>query len=264
MNKLDHRLIKIRKSSAPIGTMFHAVLGYPTLDDSLRLVRGMIDDGVDIIELQLPFSDPAADGPAIMNANDVAMRQSVTTYQLLEALSSIARTTDTPIIAMTYYQIVFAHGVHDFVSHLANAGVSGLIVPDLPPEEDEIDKVSATCKKMNISFVPVISPNSSDTRILQNIARAESMVYCTARQGITGQETTIDSSTSKFIERVQSHTDLPSALGFGISSPTHIKSLHNVADVAIVGSAIVNALDTSGVDGALMLVQELVEAAHHV
>jgi tryptophan synthase alpha subunit len=165
---------------------------------------------------------------------------------------------------MSYFQIVHAYGVQKFVTILTESGVSGLIIPDLPPEEDKIEGLVLACHAAGISFVPVISPNTSTQRIKLNIKRSGGLIYCTARQGITGQKTTIDKPIYDFLRQVEAQSSIAKAVGFGISKPSHIKMLIGHAEVAVIGSAIIKATDQGRIEDGIALVHKLAAAASTV
>lgn len=258
---MTNNLLRIKleqlKQQNHLGIMCHAVLGYPTLNQSIELVRGMIKAGADIIELQLPFSDPMADGPLIMGANERALKQNLTLQQCLSVIPALC-SERTPIVVMSYFQLIYAYGVQKFITALLKSGVSGLIVPDLPPEEDATEGLALACRAANISFIPVLSPNVSKRRIKLNADRASDLLYCTARQGITGQKTIIDQQTHNFLERIKLNSSLARAVGFGIAKPSHIQALFGHAEIAVIGSAIIRDIEKDGLEAGLKLVRKLV------
>lgn len=245
-----------------LGIMCHAVIGYPSSKDSILLANGMIEAGADILELQIPFSDPIADGPLIMHANELALKRGISTAQSFKLISKISNPIKVPIVVMTYFQIIHAYGVKRFVNNLAESNASGLIVPDLTPEADEIEGVVEVCRAANICFIPVVSPNTSMRRVELNTSRADGLLYCTARQGITGQETKLDNPIYSFLREVEKHSSIAKAVGFGISKPGQVKALMGHAEVAVVGSAITKIINENDVQDAIRLVSKLVEAAH--
>lgn len=259
-NQLQTKLVELKRQNR-IGIMCHAVIGYPTLTESVELIEGMIKAGADIIELQVPFSDPMADGPLIMHANQVALEQGGSTKQSLQSISELTNESGVPITVMTYFQIIHACGVKQFVDTLVSASVSGLIVPDLTPEADEFEGLVVACRSANISFIPVVSPNTSMQRVKLNISRADGLLYCTARQGITGQKTTLDNPIYSFLHQIETYSQIAKAVGFGISNPAQVKALIGHAEVAIVGSAITRAIHENDIKNAVKLVSKLVSAA---
>lgn len=237
--------------------MCHTVFGYPTLSQSLELMQSMIDSDVEIIEIQLPFSDPIADGPEIMFANNIAIKNGASIETCLKAIKRL-NLHSAKIVLMSYFQPVFVHGVDSFVREAAQSGVSGLIVPDLPPEEDIIEGLRESCKKHGIGFIPVLSPNISPQRLKLNLTMANDFVYCTSRTGITGQMTSLNGELNVFVREVRKITNVPIAVGFGIKTPKDIQSLICLADIAVVGTAITRAITKDGVEGAIKLVNRLV------
>lgn len=242
-NKLDSALQTI-KSSKKIGLMTHVVVGYPKPDQTELVIEALVKGGSDIIELQIPFSDPIADGPTIMEACDIALSNGANPSMAMSIMENVtAKYQSTPFIFQSYYNPVLRYGVKRFCADAAGAGASGLIIPDLPPEEEKHEQLHVSCKKHNLSLIRVLSPASTKQRIQNNSTLAESFIYFASRYGVTGSNTEIDPQLSKHITQMREVIQLPIAVGFGISKQEHVKALQGEADIAVVGSAIIHTLE---------------------
>lgn len=244
MNLIDKQLEEI-KSEKRIGLMTHVVVGYPSLDLTVRLAEIMANTGADFIELQIPFSDPLADGPTIMKACEDALESGVKVKDSFEAAKMISSKVSTPLLFMAYFNTVFKYGIEKFCRDAKKAGVSGLIVPDLPMEEEDNEEFIKNCRKYSLYKIHVLSPASTDERLRKNAKKAKGFVYCTARQGITGAQKELNSNILAYLKNVKKHFDIPVAVGFGISKKEHINMLLSHADIAIVGSAILDMINKS-------------------
>jgi len=239
MNKIEEQLNKI-KSEGRIGLMTHIVIGYPNLETSKVLVKAMAEAGIDFIELQIPFSDPVADGPTITKANQDSLDHQTSVKQSMELMAEMTKTTEIPLLFMTYFNIVFNYGVKEFCHDASQAGCSGLIIPDIPLEEENEEKFIYHCEENNLIAVRSISPASTDERLRKNAEVAKGFVYFAGRKGITGSRTDLDPQLLENIERVKKFFKIPVAVGFGISKSEHLKQLHGKADMAVIGSALVD------------------------
>ena len=248
MRKLQETLqdISNRKSSDRPGLMTHVVLGYPSLDESIEIVKAMSKAGVDLIELQIPFSDPMADGPTIMRANEEALREGVTPAQCMQAMGELSSKIETPLLFMSYFNIVFSYrsnsggksGIKCFLEEAQEAGAQGLIVPDVPPEENR-EGYWTLSKKHNLIPVPLVSPLTSKKRLQTIASNAEGFVYCVSTTGTTGTRTKIPDTLPEYLKRVRRAFKLPLAVGFGISTAEQVNAVGEHAEIAIVGSAMI-------------------------
>ncbi|MDP3987559.1 MAG: tryptophan synthase subunit alpha [Candidatus Levybacteria bacterium] len=225
--------------------MTHIVVGYPSLDKTLSIARIMVKAGVDFIELQIPFSDPLADGPTIMRACEESLKQGTKVKDAFEVMKTLTSQISTPLLFMSYYNIVFKYGTQKFIKDAKEAGAYGLIVPDMPIDEEEEEHFFAFCKKYGLKNIQVISPASTDNRLKKNAKVANGFVYCTAHQGITGAKNQLDPNISSYLQRVRKYFSIPMAVGFGISKKEHLKILRPYADIAVIGSAIINVINSS-------------------
>lgn len=240
-NKLELTLQAIRQK--PIGLMTHVVVGYPSLEETKNIITTMAQNGTDIIELQIPFSDPLADGPTIMKACEKALENGTRVKDAVILMKELSQKVSVSLLFMCYYNTIFNFGTEKFIREAKEARCEGLIVPDIPIEEEQNEHFFAYCKKYKLPFIFVVSPVTSNQRLQQINKLAKGFVYATARQGITGARSSLDSSTIEFLDRVKKHISLPVAVGFGISKKAHVQQLQGHANIAIVGSAIVNIIN---------------------
>jgi len=227
------------KSPAFIG---FTVGGDPDKETSIQISRALIDAGTDILELGIPFSDPVADGPTIQRADDRALAVGTTPTMIFEIVREIRKGSDIPIVFLTYYNIVYRRGIDRFYKEAHNAGVDGILIADMPVEEsDDIIKVAA-----NYSIDPIflVTQTTSEERIQKIAARAGGYLYLVSVLGVTGVRENVSSGALDLLQRVRKFTDLPLALGFGISTPDHARTCAAAgADGVIVGSAIVDIIE---------------------
>lgn len=238
-NKIDSKLAQL-KSDARHGIMAHIVVGYPDLERSERLIECLAQAGADLIELQIPFTDPLADGPTIMGANLKALAGGITVAKVFRFAERVAKKLpDVPLLFMTYINIPFNYGMNKFCRDSASAGLTGLIVPDIPPEETAED-YHAQCLAHGLHPIYILSPSSTEKRMQVISLHTGGFIYCTARVGITGAREKQKAGLNDFFARVRSHTSLPLALGFGISSPEHVKAASELAEVSVIGSRVID------------------------
>lgn len=238
--------IRAQAKSKDILLMTHIVIGYPTLEDSYRLVKTMVEAGVELMELQIPFSEPIADGPVILRANQEALATGITVEQCLDFAERVAREFDIPFLFMTYYNILFKYGVAKFAAEMAKRGLKGAIVPDLPPEEATGYLRAMAANGLDPIFI--LAPNSPDYRLKLIAENAGGFVYCVARKGVTGAHTEFSRDLDAYLARCRKATDLPLALGFGVSSREDVEFLKGKADIAVVGSQAIRVFDRDGVE----------------
>ncbi|MBI4038557.1 tryptophan synthase subunit alpha [Candidatus Daviesbacteria bacterium] len=244
MNLIDKQLRKIEEEKR-LGLMTHVVVGYPSLETTEFLVRVMEEAGVDFIELQIPFSDPLADGPIIMRACEKALENGTRVKDAFELASRLSKQVKISLIFMAYYNTVFKYGTKKFCQDAKNVGISGLIIPDIPLEEEQQEYFIKHCKEAGLKNIRVISPVSTLERLKKNAEVASGFVYCTARQGITGVKEELDPNIATFLDKVKKLFKIPVAVGFGISKREHLNQLFNYADIAVIGSAIIDVINKS-------------------
>ncbi len=225
--------------------MTHIVLGYPSFDDSLRLIETMVASGVDLMELQIPFSEPTADGPVIVHANQKALRGGATVKDCLNLAQTAARTFDIPFLLMSYYNIPFRYGVERFVTAMSHGGLRGAIIPDLPPEEGRayLDAMDAR----TLAPILIFSPTTSFDRMRYIASYGSGFIYCVARKGVTGENTDFSDKMATYLGKCRQGTSLPLALGFGIKEKSDIDFLKGKADIAVIGSQAIRVMEQKGV-----------------
>ncbi|KAI9593914.1 tryptophan synthase beta chain [Syncephalis fuscata] len=215
--------------------------GYPTLDDTIDVLFGLEKGGADIIELGIPFSDPMADGPTIQASNDVALMQGVDVARCLSIVREARqRGLKVPVLFMGYYNPILTYGEARFIEESANAGANGFIVVDLPPEESHHFRQEA--QKFNLSFVPLLAPNTDNERIRQLTAVGDSFIYVVSKMGVTGQTAKVNSLLPDLIARVRQYTHLPLAIGFGVTTRAHFDEVGQLGDGVVIGSQFMSVL----------------------
>lgn len=231
--------VRGRLETKPLLLMTHAVVGYPSLEANWRMLERMEEAGVDLVELQLPFSEPIADGPIFVKANQEAIRAGIRWDDYFDLLGRASRKFSFPILFMGYYNSAFLMGHEQFCKRLAAAGASGFIVADLPPEEAE--DLNARARACRLDPILLMTPTNSPERLAEIARSASGFVYCVARKGVTGKRTDISRGVETFLARCRTATSLPLAVGFGISTPADVRAVRGLADVAIVGTACLEA-----------------------
>ncbi len=222
--------------------------GDPDLETTKACVLEMVKNGAGIIELGIPFSDPTAEGPVIQNANLRALNGGVTTDKIFDMVRSLRKETDVPLVFMTYANVVFSYGMERFLSSCSDIGMDGLILPDLPYEEKE--EFAPCCRKHGIDLISLIAPTSED-RIAKIASDAEGFLYIVSSLGVTGVRSEITTDLGAMVKLVRENTDIPCAIGFGISTPQQAKRMSDISDGAIIGSAIIKILAEYGKDAPL-------------
>jgi tryptophan synthase alpha chain len=238
--------IKQRRRKQQLLLMTHIVIGYPSFDDGLRLVERMVKAGVDLMELQIPFSEPIADGPVILRANQQALERGATVERCLGFAEAVSTRFEVPMLFMSYYNILYKFGVRAFVQRMAEAGLQGAIVPDLPPEE--ASEYLRAMAEFQLDPIFIFSPNTSEARLKTIAHHASGFVYCVARKGVTGASTSFSEQLEQYLGRCRAATALPLALGFGVTEKADVDFLRGKVDIAVVGSQSLRVLDESGID----------------
>ena len=221
--------------------------GDPDVETTMACVREMVKSGADLIELGIPFSDPTAEGPVIQGANLRALTGGVTTDRIFEMVRELRRDVAVPMVFMTYANVVFSYGAERFISTCAGIGIDGLILPDLPFEEKE--EFLAVCRAHGVALISLIAPTSAN-RVAMIAKEAEGFIYLVSSLGVTGVRSSITTDLGPIIRTIRENTDVPCAVGFGISNPEQAKTMAKKADGVIVGSAIVKLIAQYGKDAA--------------
>jgi tryptophan synthase alpha chain len=235
-------------ASKKIRLMTHVVAGYPNMSATEDIMKTMADEGVDLIEIQIPFSDPMADGPTIMKANQQALDNGTTLSHCFSLAEKMSAVLNIPLLFMSYINVPYRAGINTFIAKAKNSGISGLIVPDIPYDEDNI-AYNETCLKEGLTPVQVISPDINRERLIYIAQRAHGFIYTTLKVGITGARKEIDNNGLSFISKIKKHTDVPVAAGFGISEPAQVENLSSTCDIAVIGSHLINVYENSGLKG---------------
>ncbi len=221
--------------------------GDPDIETTVRCVRKMVENGADLIELGIPFSDPTAEGPVIQQANLRALGNGITTDDIFEMTLRLRKEISIPMVYMTYANVVYSYGADRFISECERVGTDGLIIPDLPYEEK--DEFLDLCHKHGVDLISLIAPTSSD-RIAMISREAEGFLYIVSSLGVTGVRSEITTDLDAIIRVVRENSDIPCAIGFGISSPDQAARMASISDGAIVGSAIVKIVAEYGTSAA--------------
>jgi tryptophan synthase alpha chain len=237
----------IRKKMSEKGLllMAHVVVGYPDLESSFELVKTIVSAGVDLMELQIPFSEPIADGPVILKANQSALAGGIKVDDSFAFAHRVTRAFDIPFLFMTYYNVVFKRGEARFFAEAKDAGIRGTIVPDIPPEEGESYVEAAIANGVDPIFI--LSPTTTPDRLAYLAGFGRGFFYCVARKGITGAKTSFSSELDEYLGRCREVTELPLALGFGVSRKEDVDFLKGKVEIAVVGSQALRVLDDDGV-----------------
>ncbi|MFP4520739.1 MAG: tryptophan synthase subunit alpha [Fibrobacterota bacterium] len=233
-------------SDAPIKMMTHIVCGYPDFESNADLVKVMAKAGVSMVEIQLPFSDPLADGPSIMKANQQALSKGISTADCIRKSAEICAEVDIPVFFMTYANIVFRYGFEKFLNDAAESGIAGLIVPDIPYDSPEGEIINL-CGKYGLKYIPVISPGMKKERLIKVAGLSSGVLYTTLRVGTTGSQKKISEEALLYLNSIRKYTISEIAAGFGISSPSHVAALRGHADIAVIGSRILEIAEQEGV-----------------
>lgn len=221
--------------------------GDPDLETTGKIVRAMAENGADLIELGIPFSDPTAEGPVIQGANIRALSGGVTTDLIFDLVRELRKDVAVPMVFMTYANVVYSYGAERFIATCRDIGVQGLILPDIPYEEKE--EFLDLCHEYGVELVSLVAPTSAN-RIAMIAKEAEGFLYIVSSLGVTGTRTEISTDLDAIVKVVRENTDIPCAIGFGISTPEQAAKMGAIADGAIVGSAIVKLVAEYGRDAA--------------
>lgn len=240
---LEQYISEKKQARSPL-LMTHIVIGYPSMEASYELVKEMVNAGVEMMELQIPFSEPIADGPVILNANQCSLASGTTVAQCLEFAARVAKDFKIPFLFMTYYNILFRYGVTKFVKAMKDAGLSGSIVPDLPYEEGK--EYLDAMKAEGLDPIFIYTPTSTPERMRAIDAHAGGFIYCVARKGVTGQKTDFGAELSGYLGRCRETTKLPLAVGFGVKDRAEVENIGQFADIAVVGSQSIRVMEEKG------------------
>lgn len=261
MTRIDQKFANL-KANGKKAFVAYVMAGDPDYETSLEIVKGLPDAGVDVIELGLPFTDPMADGPTIQLAGQRALDGGMTLNRTLELARTFRETDDTtPIVLMGYYNPIYSHGVDRFLEDAKAAGIDGLIVVDLPPEEDS--ELCIPAQTAGLNFIRLATPTTDNNRLPKVLQNTSGFVYYVSITGITGAGAAVAADVAPEVARIKAATDLPIIVGFGIKTPEASRDIASVADGSVVGSAIVDLIGKGqSPDQVLAFVRGLADGAH--
>ncbi|MFC1912279.1 tryptophan synthase subunit alpha [Chloroflexota bacterium] len=236
----------------------YLTVGYPDLEATRRAAVALAENGVDIIELGIPFSDPLADGTTIQKASYRALQQGVTLQGCFDMAGQLQREITVPLVFMTYYNPVFTFGLEPFCRKCNEAGISGLIIPDLPPEEGE--ELEVITRKHQLDLIYLLAPTSSEERIAAVAKRSRGFIYLVSLTGVTGARQTLPVELKSFIGRVKQQAKQPLCVGFGIASPEQASRVAGIADGVIIGSRLIQLIEE---DATLARLKEFTSSIRH-
>ncbi len=249
MSRIDETFRRLRDQGRT-GLVTYVTAGDPDLPTSAAILQRLDTAGADVLEVGVPFSDPLADGPVIQRATERALARGATLAGVLEMIATIRSSVAAPIVIFSYVNPILRMGVDRFVTKAREAGVDGVLALDLPPEE--ADGLRGALTDAGIDTIFLLSPTTSPKRIRRAAALGSGFLYGISRLGVTGARDTLEGSASDLASRVRAETGMPLALGFGLSSPEHVREVGHLADAAVVGSALVNVIGTHGQSSALL------------
>ena len=261
MTRIDAKFAELRAAGKK-AFVSYVMAGDPDFDRSLEVIKGLPEAGVDIIEMGLPFTDPMADGSTIQLAGQRALEAGMTLDRTLDMARAFRKDDDTtPIVLMGYYNPIYSRGVETFLAQAKDAGIDGLIVVDLPPEED--DELCIPAQAAGLNFIRLATPTTDDKRLPKVLQNTSGFVYYVSITGITGAAAAQTTEVAPEVARIKAKTDLPVIVGFGIRTPENAEAIASVADGCVVGSAIVSELAAGkSKDDILSFVKGLAEGAH--
>ena len=255
MSRIADGFAKAKAEGRP-ALIAYVTVGYPEAGATEALAAAILDGGADMLEIGVPFSDPLAEGTTIQRSSQIALEHGVTLDICIETCGALRkRHPVVPLMLMGYYNPVLSYGLDRFAERAAGAGIDGVIVVDLPAEEAA--PLLQVCRPRGIDVILLLAPTSTDERIRKASEVASGFVYCVSLAGVTGSRERLADGLAGFMERVRKFVDLPLAVGFGISTAEHVRAVGELADGAIVGSAVINAITEGGAEGVRALIADL-------
>jgi len=243
MNRIIERFGRLKKQGQK-GFIVYIGAGDPNLEATLELALAFDRAGVDVLELGVPFSDPLADGLVNQLAAQRGLESGATPAKVLETVSAIRQKSQIPIVLYIYFNLIHRRGLERFINEAAAAGVDGLLALDLPPEEGE--DYEALMRQAGLCVIYLVAPTTPAERMELIVKRATGFVYCVSREGVTGMQSQVSGGIGEMTARIRAHTDLPIAVGFGISTPEQARTVSACADAVVVGSAVVDQIAQHG------------------
>lgn len=222
--------------------MTHLIYGYPSVESSLVIAQAMERGGSSILEIQLPFSDPIADGETIVKACQDALQTPKPLQKYVDFIAQVSKVVNLPIVVMSYVNPILHHGIEKFVAEAARAGVSAIILADLPFDTLEGKQFVAACKKENVHPILILSPGVPIKRLTSLVGQSSGFIYCTSKQGTTGANSMFDTNLASFIKSLKSLTDTPIAIGFGVKDHQDVKKLSAISNIVVAGSVFIKAI----------------------
>lgn len=238
MNRIDERFSKLKKENKKALITF-LTIGDPCVEVSEKAILTMQEEGADLIELGVPFSDPSADGPTIQRADERALMQGIDIFEVFSMVERIRDKVEIPMVFLLYYNVIIQYGVEKFFERCKKAGVDGLIIPDLPYEES--GEIKEYTEKYGVYHISLVSPTSKE-RIKSIAENSHGFLYCISSLGVTGEKSSFTTNFEEFVSGIRKYSDIPACVGFGISNGKHVRELTKYFDGVIVGSAVVNAI----------------------
>ena len=254
-SRIEARFRELRERGAK-GLVVYVTAGDPTLEDTGRILAALERGGADVIELGVPFSDPLADGPVIQRASERALRSGTTLRRILERVPMWRERVRAPMILFSYYNPILQYGLEEFAATAAQVGADGALVVDLSPEEAE--NYIRAMRAQNLDTVFLASPTSTDARLKRAAELSSGFLYLVSRTGTTGERSKLSSSARTLVERARRFAALPLAVGFGISDPAQVREVQALAEAAVVGSAVVHALEEHYHSGGAAAIEQFV------
>ena len=249
------KYIKNRLEKKDILLMTHIVAGYPNFDNSYKIIESMVKAGVDLMELQIPFSEPIADGPVILNANQIALQNGATVQKCFELAKKVSNDFDIPFLFMSYCNIIYKYGISEFVKKSAEYNLKGMIIPDLPHEEGQ--EYLSAMNENNLEPIFLFSPTTPLERMKEIATHAKGFIYCVARKGVTGLNTNFSKNLDKYLSDCKKATNLPLALGFGVKEKKDIDFLKGKVEIAIIGTETIRLIDNKGINAVEKFIKNL-------
>jgi tryptophan synthase alpha chain len=250
MNRIE-TAFQIAKSENRAAFVSYVCAGDPNPEVSLEICRTLIENGTDILELGVPFSDPLADGLTNQLAAERALAAGMTQEKVFHLVQQIREFSQVPIVFYTYYNLIFSQGVEDFADRAATAGVDGILTLDLPPEE--AGELESACQNSGLKTVYIVAPTSPDSRIERICQHVTGFIYYVSAEGVTGERSEVASNLAEKLANIRAYANHPIVVGFGISQPEHVRTVAAVADGVVVGSALFNCIARNTADSAAIL-----------
>ena len=256
MTRIETQLKKIEQSGS-MGLMTHVIVGYPSLRETEELVLAMVEEGVDMIELQLPFSDPVADGPTILKASQESLdngTQISDAFDLVESLRN--KGVEIPLFFMTYANIVYSQGIEDFMERAKAVGIDGYILPDLPFDTPEGKLAFECAQKHKQEMIPLYAPTMTEERFAFLSQFSQNLLYAVSRTGVTGTKG-VSADLDVYLDKIRKNTDAKIALGFGIQSASQVHALQGKTEMAVIGSHILKIFEKEGIEKVREFLREI-------